>query len=688
MYVTDQVGPRSRRAIALVLGAVLLPATMLSLITASPAAAAGPRRPGITTNVSASSIAPDQSVTDTATLANVLASARGTITFAAFGPNDADCSQEAVFASTVTASEGDGAYISDAFHPTAAGTYRFVASYEDGEGGPALSGLCNDANETVEVSGAGITTHVNADTVDVGQLMLDIAAITNVPASASGTITFSAYGPNDANCEGAAAATSTVPAQDGAGSYASDPFNFTSAGTYRFIASYAGDGVPNVVTGACNDIGETVVVRPSHSATISTHASASSVSAGTPISDTATLGGLFSPPGGGVITFQLFGPDDGDCTGTSVYDFATGWVNGQSSYSSGTFTPTAAGTYRWIARFSGDANNDGVSGPCNDPDETVVVEVNKGTPTIITQVGAASVPLGSNITDTATLGGVIAAPAGTTPGTVIFNIYGPGDTNCTGTPFFTSIQNAHGNGDYASAPFRPQAAGTYRFKATYSGDASNADVTDPCNAPNETVEVNNATTTVLASSLNPSVYGQAVTFKATVAPVVGSGVPTGFVTFYDGTTSLGTATVAGNPATASLTTSTLSAATHPIKAVYGGAALLAGSTSAVVNQVVNKVAVRMTAAPAVLQQSPLALPLFKLQATLVRASDGAPLGGQTIRFTSGTTVLCQSVTAANGTAVCDATLSLLNVVLALGYNATYDGSANYLGQTAAGPLVK
>ena len=33
------------------------------------------------------------------------------------------------------------------------------------------------------------------------------------------------------------------------------------------------------------------------------------------------------------------------------------------------FTPTLAGTYRWIASYSGDANNAPVAGKCNDAGE-------------------------------------------------------------------------------------------------------------------------------------------------------------------------------------------------------------------------------------------------------------------------------------------------------------------------------
>lgn len=85
----------------------------------------------------------------------------------------------------------------------------------------------------------------------------------------------------------------------------------------------------------------------------------------------------------------------------------------------------------------------------------------------------------------------------------------------------------------------------------------------------------------VASSLNPSVYGNAVTFTARVPADA-----TGTVTFFDGTTALGTGTVAGG--TATLTTSALVAAAHPITAQYGGDTNYNGASSAVLSQVVNK----------------------------------------------------------------------------------------------------
>ena len=85
------------------------------------------------------------------------------------------------------------------------------------------------------------------------------------------------------------------------------------------------------------------------------------------------------------------------------------------------------------------------------------------------------------------------------------------------------------------------------------------------------VEVRDTMTT-LVSSLNPSVYGQTVTFTATVIPVWEPGTvgPTGTVTFYDNGAAIGTETLAvvGGIDEATLTTSALPGDTNPITAAY------------------------------------------------------------------------------------------------------------------------
>jgi hypothetical protein len=99
-----------------------------------------------------------------------------------------------------------------------------------------------------------------------------------------------------------------------------------------------------------------------------------------------------------------------------------------------------------------------------------------------------------------------------------------------------------------------------------------------------------STTTAVVTSAPTSVYGQPVTFAATVSALAASGgTPTGTVTFLDGTTPLATVSlVAGQ---ASYTSSTLARGDHAITAVYSGDGSYLASTSAVLNQRVRTVTV-------------------------------------------------------------------------------------------------
>jgi hypothetical protein len=124
-------------------------------------------------------------------------------------------------------------------------------------------------------------------------------------------------------------------------------------------------------------------------------------------------------------------------------------------------------------------------------------------------------------------------------------------------------------------------AGTYAVVGTYSGDNTYLQSISP---PLSQV-INKASTTAgLASSQNPSTFGQPVTFTATISPQYG-GIPTGNATFKDGHTKLGTGKLTVGQAT--FTTSALSHGTHSIIAVYAGDTNFTGSTSPVLMQMVN-----------------------------------------------------------------------------------------------------
>src|SRR5207244_658238 len=128
--------------------------------------------------------------------------------------------------------------------------------------------------------------------------------------------------------------------------------------------------------------------------------------------------------------------------------------------------------------------------------------------------------------------------------------------------------------------------------AVYSGDSSFLSSDNSASPFTQTVNAAN-TTTALASSANPSVSGQSVTFTATVtATAPGTGTPTGTVTFKDGATTLGTATLSAGSVT--YTTSTLSVTSHSITVAYNGDANFNTNTSATLTQILNQATTSVT----------------------------------------------------------------------------------------------
>jgi hypothetical protein len=113
---------------------------------------------------------------------------------------------------------------------------------------------------------------------------------------------------------------------------------------------------------------------------LTTSAQPPSTTVGNAIYDQATLT-TGSPSTTGSITFRLYGPNNGTCTGTPIFTSVVP-VNGDSTYASQSFTPLVSGTYNWVATYSGDANNSSVSGTCGDPNEsTTVNDIPTPTPT-------------------------------------------------------------------------------------------------------------------------------------------------------------------------------------------------------------------------------------------------------------------------------------------------------------------
>ena len=201
-----------------------------------------------------------------------------------------------------------------------------------------------------------------------------------------------------------------------------------------------------------NSFTTTTVVAAAPSLT--TAASAAIVFGGT-ISDTATLSGGFSATG--TITFYAFGPDDTNCMAPAAFVSGTS-VSGDNQYGSGPFQPLAAGTYRFVASYSGDDNNKAVATACSDPNESVVVS-KANTGTTVTSSANPSVS-GQSVTFTATVTPAASAPA-TPGGTVQFVV----DSSNFGGPVPVS-------GGVAQLSTSSLGVGNHSVTAQYSGDAN------------------------------------------------------------------------------------------------------------------------------------------------------------------------------------------------------------------------
>jgi hypothetical protein len=360
----------------------------------------------------------------------------------------------------------------------------------------------------VTTPSAGSNGEVSIGTGSVS--VTDSAEINVTNASTfGGTVTFFLCGPTPLSDADYTLCTSPggtqigtpqpVTGEGGTDTVVSPSAALTSAGRYCWRADYSGDPAIGVPSGSDSSVGECFRVTPV-TPTLTTNATGP-VTIGNPISDTATLGGTANQPGtpvinpttaggpaGGSITFTAYGPNDATCANAPAFTSAAIPVSGNGTYNSGNFTPTAAGTYLWVATYTGNSpNTNPASTACGDAGETSVV--NPRTPTIVTNATAGPVPLGSPISDTATIGNTQPQPDGDPAnGTVTFFAYGPNDATCANAPAFTSAAiPVSGNGTYNSGDFMPTVVGTYRWIATYTGDPPNTSgpVSTACNDPNE-----------------------------------------------------------------------------------------------------------------------------------------------------------------------------------------------------------
>jgi hypothetical protein len=319
-------------------------------------------------------------------------------------------------------------------------------------------------------------------------------------------------------------------------------------GPYPVVISVGSLVAANYTFNTAN--GTLTVTRAASSAALA--ASPNPSATGQTVSFAATV----TPQAGGTATGTVTFTDGATLLGSSPV------VGNAAALSVSTL---AAGAHTIVAAYGGDSNVLGATSAALSQTVTASTS-NATTTTITTSVNPAYV------TQPITYTALVASSGGVPGGIVTFK---QGTATLSTVPFTGGV--ASYTTSYATAGTRIITA-VFAASGSFTGSTSGALSQAVRSLPA-------ATTTAVTSSGSPSNVGQAVTFTATVSATFGK-TPNGeTVTFTDGGgVKIGTAILTGD--VASLTTSSLPAGTHPIRAVYAGDATYAPSTSAVISQVV------------------------------------------------------------------------------------------------------
>ena len=493
------------------------------------------------------------------------------------------------------------------------------------------AGAPSSTTSTCQTTAATATALVTSSNPSVfGQtvtLTATVSAVAPATGTPTGTVTFLDGG--------SLVGTGTL-----SGGIATFTTSALTVGSHTITSNCGGDANFNGSTGTLT--GNPQVVNQANSSTAVT-SSQNPSGLGQPATFTATVSAV--APGVGTPTGTVTFLDAGSPLGT-----------GTLSGGIATFTTSAlaVGSHTITASYGGDGNFNGNTGSLSGNPQVV------GKPDSKTSVGSSSNPsvFGQTVTLTATVS-VVAPGTGTPTGTVMF-LDG-------GLPIGTGTLS----GGIATFTTSALAVGSHTITTSYGGDGSFNGNTGSLTG-NPQVVGKSDSQTVISSSSNPSIFGQTVTFTATVSAVApGAGTPTGTVTFVDGGTSIGTGTLSGGVAT--FTTSALAVSSHTITTSYGGDGNFNGSSGSLTRnpQVVSKAAtstvVNSSANPSVLNQSLT----FTATVSVVAPGAGSPTG--TITFSDGATTLA-TVPLNSGTATFS---SSALAVSAHSITAAYSGDGNF-----------
>jgi uncharacterized repeat protein (TIGR01451 family) len=245
------------------------------------------------------------------------------------------------------------------------GTQTQTALHETDSSGTDV----DPTNNQDPVTQTGIT--VTLPVGGAGTYVTDYATV--APSGSTGTVAFRYYA-SLSDCEddtdfngGTSAGSGKALVNDVA---KSDPVHITDVGVTYWRAVFTGTGVSGNSDSGCN--GE--ILKAIQATALTTDAGGPFVlgANGTvALHDVAHLSGGTSDAGG-TITFMLF--SDAACS-NQVGGDVTASVNGADGkdYTSPSITVSAAGTYYWVANYSGDANNAASSTVCGDATESPMV---------------------------------------------------------------------------------------------------------------------------------------------------------------------------------------------------------------------------------------------------------------------------------------------------------------------------
>ncbi len=262
----------------------------------------------------------------------------------------------------------------------------------------------------------------------------------------------------------------------------------TSAGRYCWRATFSGDSANGIPGSSDSSATECFTANPV-TPTLATTAGVD-VTLGTAVTDSAALSGTATQPAnpvinltgtggaaaGGTITFTLYGPNN--CT-TVAYTSPTVAVSGNGTYNTPApqFVPTAAGTYYWVASYSGNLpNTNGTThnADCADANEDVVVT---SVPSSLTSAQR-WVP-----NDSVT----VSAPAGSgnLAGTVTFTLYSSGTCDAPGTivygPVTVNVSGASPQTVSSSNTTAVTATGSFFWRVNYdSTNPAQRDIPNTC----------------------------------------------------------------------------------------------------------------------------------------------------------------------------------------------------------------